>query len=477
MSARLLAARAREAGLTPAMLTAVQVGDDDATRWLIGRVPGAVGATAHGYPVEHLLASRGGAPIASVDPEHVREVYLALRGRSDGVLVEGPSGLLSPIGVEPHDGRSRERARPAARDRLPAGPRHHQPRGAHARGRASPQPVGARADRERRERPPRARGARQPRRARAPRADPRGRARRDDAARSRPSVLSAFPAGTARRGPRCPRGRRDRAADARDAGGQPEAEAVEARAARAARHDDAGARDARAPSRPRTAARPGRRCARARGGARSERRAAGDRAGTSPAAPARRPPSARAARTCRSRRASRRAVPASSVCACGPGSSDRPRSAPRATRALRCELTGHRRRAASAARRPSPRRCADRARLSRSLRTARITVTSPVRSRDLPGSVHEVQAHRVDAVRDDAGGPSPPQRALWRRPESCTPATRVAAVVPSARDTSSVTAAGARERVADLERVVGSVPVGRDHLRARARAAAPRDLG
>ena len=93
-----LAARAREAGLTPGVLTAVQVGDDDVTRWLIGRVPGAVGATAHSYPYEHLLASRGGAAIAAVDPEHVREVYLALRGRSDGVLVEGPSGLLSPIG-------------------------------------------------------------------------------------------------------------------------------------------------------------------------------------------------------------------------------------------------------------------------------------------------------------------------------------------------------------------------------------------
>ena len=37
-------------------------------------------------------------PIAAVDPEHVYEVYLALRGRSDGVLVEGPSGLLAPIG-------------------------------------------------------------------------------------------------------------------------------------------------------------------------------------------------------------------------------------------------------------------------------------------------------------------------------------------------------------------------------------------
>ncbi|MDX6599078.1 MAG: dethiobiotin synthetase [Gaiellales bacterium] len=97
----LLAARAREAGLTPAMLTAVQVGDDDATRWLIRRVPGAVGATAHAYPVD---AARGDAGDAtdSVDPEHVREVYLALRERSDGVLVEGPSGLLAPLG----DGRT-----------------------------------------------------------------------------------------------------------------------------------------------------------------------------------------------------------------------------------------------------------------------------------------------------------------------------------------------------------------------------------
>jgi dethiobiotin synthetase len=94
----MLAARARAAGLTPAMLTAVQIGDDDVTRWLIRRVPGAVGATAHSHPREHRLASRGGEAIPPVDPEHVREVYLALRKRSDGVLVEGPSGLLAPIG-------------------------------------------------------------------------------------------------------------------------------------------------------------------------------------------------------------------------------------------------------------------------------------------------------------------------------------------------------------------------------------------
>jgi dethiobiotin synthetase len=97
----LLAARARAAGLTPAMLTAVQVGDDDATRWLIRRVPGAVGATAHAYPVEAPLGDSRDAT-DSVDPEHVREVYLALRKRSDGVLVEGPSGLLAPLG----DGRT-----------------------------------------------------------------------------------------------------------------------------------------------------------------------------------------------------------------------------------------------------------------------------------------------------------------------------------------------------------------------------------
>ena len=92
----LLATRARAAGLTPAMLTAVQVGDDDATRWLIRRVPGAVGATAHAYPTDSVDATD------SVDPAHVREVYLALRKRSDGVLVEGPSGLLAPLG----DGRT-----------------------------------------------------------------------------------------------------------------------------------------------------------------------------------------------------------------------------------------------------------------------------------------------------------------------------------------------------------------------------------
>src|SRR5215218_1190447 len=80
----LLAARARAAGLTPAMLTAVQVGDDDATRWLIRRVPGAVGATAHAYPGGAAESAAGGVAEA-VDPDHVRDVYLALRRHSDGV--------------------------------------------------------------------------------------------------------------------------------------------------------------------------------------------------------------------------------------------------------------------------------------------------------------------------------------------------------------------------------------------------------
>jgi dethiobiotin synthetase len=98
----LLAARARAAGLTPAVLTAVQVGEDDAARWLVRRVPGALAATAHAFP-GFATADRGAvAESDSVDPRHVRETYLALREHSDGVLVEGPSGLLAPLG----DGRT-----------------------------------------------------------------------------------------------------------------------------------------------------------------------------------------------------------------------------------------------------------------------------------------------------------------------------------------------------------------------------------
>jgi dethiobiotin synthetase len=99
--ARCSASRARAAGLTPAVLTAVQMGDDDATRWLIPRVPGAIGATAHAPSADQLLQAPGRTATQDgdgVDPAHVREVYRALRKRSDGVLVEGPSGLLSPLG-------------------------------------------------------------------------------------------------------------------------------------------------------------------------------------------------------------------------------------------------------------------------------------------------------------------------------------------------------------------------------------------
>jgi dethiobiotin synthetase len=94
----LLAARARKAGLTPAVLTAVQVGEDDATRWLVRRVPGALAATAHAFSGSGEPQRGDGADAESVDPVHVRDAYLALREHSDGVLVEGPSGLLAPLG-------------------------------------------------------------------------------------------------------------------------------------------------------------------------------------------------------------------------------------------------------------------------------------------------------------------------------------------------------------------------------------------
>ena len=116
---RPLAARARARGLTPAMLTAVQIGEDDDA--LADRSP-CPGPSARRLP--RTSAARPGARGARddeppVDSEHVREVYLALRGRSDGVLVEGSGGLLEPPSAGLDDRRSRERARPAARDRLP----------------------------------------------------------------------------------------------------------------------------------------------------------------------------------------------------------------------------------------------------------------------------------------------------------------------------------------------------------------------
>ena len=75
----------------------------------------------------------------------MREVYLALRKRSDGVLVEGPSGLLAPLG----EGRTTaDLARVLGLPlvivcRPDRGTVNHV--GAHARGRAAPQPRGARA--------------------------------------------------------------------------------------------------------------------------------------------------------------------------------------------------------------------------------------------------------------------------------------------------------------------------------------------
>ena len=110
----------------------------------------------------------------------MREVYLALRKRSDGVLVEGPSGLLAPLG----DGRTtadlaralglplviicrpdRGTVNHVALTLEAARSRNLAVRGLIVNG-ASEQPG--------------ARGAREPRRAGPPGADPRDRPGRDD---------------------------------------------------------------------------------------------------------------------------------------------------------------------------------------------------------------------------------------------------------------------------------------------------------
>ena len=261
------------------MLTAVQVGEDDATRWLIGRVPGSLGATAHAYQREQLLPAAASEPVEPVDPEHVREVYLALRDHSDGVLVEGPSGLLAPLGEGLTTADIAQALGLPLVDRLPPGRRHRQPRRAHARGRARAQPRGARADRERRKRRPGTRGAREPlelARLAPILADRPG---RDDqlalglAARAR-QERPGSPAVARRIGEREPDARRH-------ARRQPEAEAVEPRAAAACARRRRAHPPARAPSRPPTGARPGTplRAARAQAHEARRRRRAG-RAGT-----------------------------------------------------------------------------------------------------------------------------------------------------------------------------------------------------
>ena len=273
----LLAARARAAGLTPAMLTAVQIGEDDATRWLIGRVPGAVGATAHVIRREHLLASRGGD----------RDRRGRSRARARGL----------PRAARPQRRRARRRAvRPALADRLePHDGRSRPARSAcplvivcrPGRGTINHAALTLEAARRRNlavqglivngaDEPPGARGARQPRRARAPRADPRDHPGRDDQlALGRRRSAAAVRAGAGR----VARGIAEVETQTRGhAGRQPEAEAVEPRGARPARHDDARAGAARARCPRRTAAPPGTPCARARGGARGARRAGGGRA-------------------------------------------------------------------------------------------------------------------------------------------------------------------------------------------------------
>ena len=94
----LLAMRALAAGKRPGMLKTVQTGDDDDARWVARQVPGTAVATAFSYATP--ITPAAAAAIEHEAPatiEHVVDVYRELRSRTDGVLVEGSEGLLTPI--------------------------------------------------------------------------------------------------------------------------------------------------------------------------------------------------------------------------------------------------------------------------------------------------------------------------------------------------------------------------------------------
>ncbi len=168
---------------------------------------------------------------------------------------------------------------------------------------------------------------------------------------------------------------------------------------------------------------------------------------------------------------------ASSVCACGPGWVTAAISAAGDARALRCELTRQRRRLGllpggrhrvvapdRGAAQPQLAHGADHGHLPRALG-------------NLPGSVHEVQAHRVDAVRDDA-------RRAFAAPACALNAGRELHAGHERRDGRRVgrddlerDRRRRRERVRDLERVVGAVPVGRDHRGGERERRCQRDRG
>ena len=94
----LLASRALAAGKRPGMLKTVQTGVDDDARWVAQQVPGTAVATAYAFAAP--ITPAAAAALEHEPPpeiEHVLDVYRELRERTDGVLVEGSEGLLTPI--------------------------------------------------------------------------------------------------------------------------------------------------------------------------------------------------------------------------------------------------------------------------------------------------------------------------------------------------------------------------------------------
>jgi dethiobiotin synthetase len=87
-------ARRRAAGY----VSAVQLGPDDDARTVAKRAPGAVCLTVHRYRA--ILPPAAAARLEHADPPRVADVVEAverLRAETDGVVVEGPGGLLDPL--------------------------------------------------------------------------------------------------------------------------------------------------------------------------------------------------------------------------------------------------------------------------------------------------------------------------------------------------------------------------------------------
>ncbi len=94
----LLASRAIACGKRPGMLKTFQTGVDDDARWVAQQVPGTAVATAYAFAAP--ITPAAAAALEHQPPpeiEHVIDVYRELRIHTDGVLVEGSDGLLTPI--------------------------------------------------------------------------------------------------------------------------------------------------------------------------------------------------------------------------------------------------------------------------------------------------------------------------------------------------------------------------------------------